>query len=129
MLLTIGISSLESFISLLGIIVVFILVLGLSYITTKWLGSSGMLQQRSSNISIVETYKLGPNKFIQIVRIGERYFSLGIGKDTVAYLSELSEEELNLEQYKSMNNRTSESFKNILEKFNKKISDNSENIQ
>lgn len=120
MFLTVGISSLESFINLLGVVIMFVFVLGLSYITTRWLAGSGMLQQRSSNIAVVETYKLGPNKFIQIVKIGERYFSLGIGKDTIEYLSELSEEELNLEQYKAITSKTPESFKDIFSKVNKK---------
>lgn len=122
MFLSVGISSAESIVSLLGVIVVFVLVLALSYITTKWLGGSGLLMQRSKNISIVESYKLGPNTYIQLVKIGKKYFALGTGKDTVEYLSEIAEEDLDLEQYQRLVDKTQnpESFKDILSKVNKK---------
>ncbi len=112
----------ESFLSLLGVVVVFVIVLALSYVTTKWLGGSGLLVQRSKNISIVESYKLGSNTYIQLVKIGKRYYALGIGKDTVEYLSEIAEEDLDLEQYQSLMGKaqTPESFKDILSKVNKK---------
>ncbi len=122
MFLSVGISSVESFASLLGVIVVFILVLLLSYVTTKWLGGSGLLMQRTKNISIVESYKLGSNTYIQIVKIGKKYYALGTGKDTVEYLSEIAEDDLDLEQYKSLMNKSQnpESFKDILSKVNKR---------
>ena len=122
MFLSVGISSAESLLSLLGVIVVFAIVLVLSYATTKWLGSSGLLVQKSKNISIVESYKLSPNTYIQIVKIGKKYYALGTGKDTVEYLSEIAEEDLDLEQYISLNQKgsTPESFKDILSKVNKK---------
>ena len=122
MFLSVGISSTESFLSLLGVVVVFSVVLMLSYITTKWLGNSGLLVQKSKNISIVESYKLGPGTYIQIVKIGKKYYALGTGKDTVEYLSEIAEEDLDLEQYKNLNQRgqNQENFKDILSKVSKK---------
>ena len=122
MFLSVGISSAESFVSLLGVIVAFVLVLGLSYVTTRWIGNSGLLMQRNKNISIVESYKLGANTYIQIVKIGKKYYALGTGKDTVEYLSEIEEDDLDLEQFKSLVNKSQnpESFKEILSKVNKK---------
>ena len=122
MFLSVGISSAESLVSLLGVVVVFTFVLMLSYITTRWLGGSGLLVQRSKNISIVESYKLGPNTYIQIVKIGKKYHALGTGKDTVEYLSEIAEEDLDLEQYLNhmSKGQNPESFKDILSKVNKK---------
>lgn len=122
MFLSVGISSAESMVSLLGVIVMFALVLGLCYVTTHWIGGSGILMQRSKNISIVESYKLGANTYIQIVKIGKKYYALGTGKDTVEYLSEITEEDLDLEQYRSFvsKSRNPESFKDILSKVNKK---------
>ena len=122
MFLSVGISSAESFVSLLGVIGVFAIVLVLSYLTTKWLGGSGLLVQKSKNISIVESYKLGPNTYIQIVKIGKKYYALGTGKDTVEYLSEIAEEDLDLAQYMSLNQKAQnpERFRDILSKANKK---------
>ncbi len=128
MFLSVGISRLESVVSLLGVVIMFVLVLVISYVTTKWLGGTGLLAQRSKNISIVESYKLGPNKFIQIVKVGKHYYLLGIGKDTVEYLSEIAEEDLDLEQYMALMNKSQnpESFKDIFSKVNKKRCGDSE---
>ena len=122
MFLTTGISTLESLLSLFGVMILFCLILVLCYVVTRWLGSSGLLQQRNRNISIVESYKLGPNTYIQIVKIGKKYHALGTGKDTVEYLSEIEEEYLDLEQYKNLNQRgqNQENFKDILSKVSKK---------
>ena len=122
MFLTIGISSLESFLSLFGVIIMFCIILALCYIVTRWLGGSGLLQQQNKNISVVESYKLGPNQFIQIVKIGNKYISIGIGKDHIEYLSEIPEEGLDLEQYITVNskNQSPESFKDIFSKVSKK---------
>lgn len=120
--LSVGISSTESFLSLVGVVIVFSVVLMLSYITTKWLGNSGLLVQKSKNISIVESYKLGPGTYIQIVKIGKKYHALGTGKDTVEYLTEIAEEDLDLAQYKNLNQRgqNQENFKDILSKISMK---------
>ncbi len=120
MFLTTGISSLESLLNLLGVIIMFSMVLILCYAVTRWIGGSGLLQQQNKNISIVESYKLGPNKFIQIVKIGDKYISIGIGKDTIEYLSEIPEEGLDLEQYIARTSKNPESFKDVFSKVNKK---------
>lgn len=127
MLLAVGISSLDSFVKLLGVLVIFLLVLALSYVSAKWLGGSGFLVQRSRNISIVESYKLGPNKLIQIVKIGKRYYALGVGKDTVELLSEIPEDELNLEQYTAFNHKNQETFQEIFSKIREKRHSDSKN--
>lgn len=122
MFLTTGISSLESFLNLLGVIIMFCIILALCYIVTRWIGGSGLLQQRNKNISVVESYKLGPNQFIQIVKIGNKYISIGIAKDNIEYLSEIPEEGLDLEAYiiEKNKNQSPESFKEIFSKVSKK---------
>lgn len=46
------------------------------------------------NITVIETFKLTTNKYIQIVKAGEKYLVIGIAKDTITMLTELSEEEI-----------------------------------
>ena len=122
MFLTTGISTLESLLSLFGVIILFCLILVLCYVVTRWLGSSSLLQQRNRNISIVESYKLGPNKVIEVVRIGNKYIAIGIGKDNIEYLLEIPEEGLDLEEYIKINhkNQSPESFKEIFSKVSRK---------
>ena len=65
------------------------------------------------------------HKFLQIVKIGNRYFVIGVSKDNITYLCELKEEDLDFSSSQS----TGDSFKNILEKFRKngQVLNNEEN--
>jgi flagellar protein FliO/FliZ len=71
-------------------------VLALTYFTTKFVGNYQKLQGFGKNIEAIETYRITGNKFLQIVRVGRKYYLLSIGKDEVNSIAELSEEELDL---------------------------------
>ena len=49
-------------------------------------------------MEIVETCRVSPNKYVQIIRAGKRYLVVAIGKDEIHMLSELSEEEIDLQE-------------------------------
>lgn len=86
--------SLESFLQLLGVLIIFAFVLLVTYLTTRWMG--GFQQGRSGhkNLHIVETVGVGSNKMISIVEAGNKYLVVAIGKDEVHLLTELTREEL-----------------------------------
>jgi flagellar protein FliO/FliZ len=79
------------------------------------------------NIKIMETVSISASKYIQIINIGDKYFAIGVGKDTITYLCELDGSSL---EFKSdgTNKFNAESFKDILDKFKKngQVSDNEE---
>lgn len=83
---------------LLGMIVVFVLVLAATYYATKWIARSGAVQPHSKNIKVIETFKIAPNKYIQIVQLGNRYYAIGVTKENIAFLSALDEEQLDLQE-------------------------------
>lgn len=85
------ISSIIKFIFLL--LVFFVLLFAASWFT-KWYARSGLLNKQQGNIELMESYPIGQGKVLQIVKVGNRYFLIAQSKDTVAYLTELSEEEL-----------------------------------
>ena len=120
MYLTTGLTRVESLFNLFGIILVFLFILGLSYLATKFIGNSSLLQQKNKNIQVIETYKLAPNKYIQIVRVGKKYIALGIGKEEIEFLSEISDEDLLLETFSEQSPDSPELFKEILAKVGKK---------
>ena len=63
-------------------------------------------------MELLEAIRLGNNKYIQVVRLGEKYLALAVCKDTVTVLCEIPREE-----WKDISPQTfSESFKGILEK-------------
>lgn len=84
----------ESFFQLIGVLLIFLFVLAITYITTRWIGQyqQGMMQNK--NIQVVETFRVSNNKFIQIIQVGKKYLVISVCKDVVNVLSELTEEDL-----------------------------------
>ena len=91
-------SALQNVMQLIGVIIIFIIILIATYYTTKWIGATGIAGGRSKNIKIIETYKISQNKFIQILKTGEKYIVIGVSKDHIEYLTELDADELVVEE-------------------------------
>jgi flagellar protein FliO/FliZ len=107
------ISALSQF---LTVIIIFILVVGLSIFATKWIANYQKGASVAGNIEVIETFRLATNKFVQIVRIGDQYLAIAIGKDEVTLLTELSFEEL---KQKTANTNVMPDFASVLAKFKK----------
>ena len=79
---------------LIFLVIIFIVILVLSYLVTKWYANSGLVKNKTNNIEIKESFQLAPGKTISIVRICEKSVALVQFKDNVVKLAELTEEEL-----------------------------------
>ena len=66
----------------------------------------------SKNIEIIDTCKISTNKYIQIVRIGDRHVALGITNDQITNLGDVNGDSLSLK----MNDEETISFKDVLDK-------------
>lgn len=88
----------NNILQLLGMVIVFVLVLAATYYVTKWIAKSGAIQSASKNIKVVETFKIAPNKYVQIIQLGDRYYSIGVTKDHITFLTALEEEQLDLQK-------------------------------
>jgi flagellar protein FliO/FliZ len=84
----------DSIVQLITVILIFIFVLVLAYFVTRLTAGVQKGRMEGSNIEIKETLKIAPNKYIQVVRVGEKYFSYIVCKDTVTLLGELKEDEI-----------------------------------
>ena len=117
----------DNFIKLVVSVLIFVFVLFLTYITTKYVAKIQNVRMSSSNISIVESQKLSANKGLYIVKIGQEYYALATGKDTVNVIGKLDSSGLNLpEENPSADGNHgggAESFERILEKFKLKKQD------
>jgi flagellar protein FliO/FliZ len=85
----------STYLQFISVLIIFILVLALSYFVTKWIadyqkgaGSAG------KNISVIETCRISQTKYIQIIRIGSRYTAIAVSKDQVTSLGDVAEEDL-----------------------------------
>ena len=87
-------SGFDSFIQLLGVLLIFIFVLAITYFTTKWIAGYQKSRSFNKNLRIVETLRLTQNKYIQIIEAGEVYLVIGVGKDEITMLTTLTKEQL-----------------------------------
>ena len=90
-----GITS--SYIQFITVLLVFVLVLGITAFTTKWIANYQKQQGAGGNIQVIETSRISNNKYIQIIRVGKTYMVIAVGKDTVTMLGEVPEDQLRLE--------------------------------
>ena len=109
----------DSYAQFITVLVVFVLVLAVTAVVTKWLAGYQKQQGANSNIEIIETTRISNSKYIQIIRVGETYMVIAVCKDTVTMLGEVSAERL-----KERNPQGSMNFKELLEHAIKKDSSN-----
>ena len=109
----------DSYAQFITVLVVFVLVLAVTAVVTKWLAGYQKQQGANSNIEIIETTRISNSKYIQIIRVGETYMVIAVCKDTVTMLGEVSAEQL-----KERNPQGSMNFKELLEHAIKKDSSN-----
>lgn len=113
----------ESFFQLIGTLLIFLFVLVLTYLATKWIAGYQQGITFQKNIQVIETFRVNNNKFIQIIQVGRKYLVISVCKDTINVLTELTEEQLtyfpSAEDRKEVN--LNESFQEILENLKKKI--------
>ena len=103
--------SMDSYAQLITVLAVFVLVLAVTALVTKWIANYQKVQSANVNIEVIETTRISSNKYIQVVRLGERYVAIAVCKDTVTLLGEIPKEQLKEENY-SGNFR----FRDILDK-------------
>ncbi len=76
------------------VLLAFIFVLALTLIGTRLVGNLQKKQSKTGNFESLEGYRLSNNKYLQLVRIGKRYFVLAVGKEEVRVVTEVDREEL-----------------------------------
>ncbi len=84
----------DSYAQFITVLVMFVLVLGVTALTMRWMANYQKQQGESGNVQVIETSRLANNKYIQIVRIGEKYMAIAVCKDTVTMLGEIPKEQL-----------------------------------
>lgn len=123
MLLATGFNSSNSFFELIGMLIIFFLILGSAYWATRWFASNNAIQDRNGNIKVIETYRINSNKFIQIVKIGNKYIAIATCKEQIVFLTELEEETLEI---KEQDIKQFPDFKEILTKVTNRAKSNKE---
>ena len=98
--------------SIIGIIV----VLFLTYYSTKWLSTKTNVAMKSKYMNIIDKIMLGQNKFLAIAEICNKYYLISITENNISIIKEL-------EDFKPLINEAPEinmQFNKIFDKFFKK---------
>ena len=122
----------NSIVQLLTLVFIFVFVLAIAVIATRWIvkyqrGAAVATindASRVTNIEIVETYRLTIDKYVQIIRVGERYLAIAIGKNEVSLLTELSQDELH---FVTENPNAMIDFAGLFTKFKNSFGDKNKN--
>jgi flagellar protein FliO/FliZ len=104
----------DGIVQLLVAMLMFLFVLFLCYLTTKFLGNYQKSIMGKGNIEVIEAKRLSNNKLIEIVKIGNEYFVLGISKDNISMIGKVNPEDIKRNEVSSTN--IGESFSQIFEK-------------
>ena len=72
-------SSLNSFIQLLGVLLIFLFVLVITYFTTKWIGGYQKVQMSGRSFQVVDTIRIANNKLVQVIKMGDVYLVIAVG--------------------------------------------------
>ena len=87
-------STAQSLLELLGLILIFAIVLVVCYFTTKFVAGRQLVQKQMGNFEVVETFALTQNKYLQLIRMGNKYIVISVTKDSVTFITELAEDEV-----------------------------------
>ncbi|MCR5053680.1 MAG: flagellar biosynthetic protein FliO [Lachnospiraceae bacterium] len=117
----------ENIFQLAIIFIIFLVVLALTYYTTKWIAGYQKSHTYNQNLRIVETIKITQNKYLQIVEAGkDNYFVIAIGKDEITMLGTLTKDQLREEKNDFQLSTGGTGFDQLLNSFKDKISKNGE---
>lgn len=103
---------------LICVILIFVFVLAVTYLTTRFIGNYQKSQVYNRNMEVIETFRISNNKYLQIIRAADKYLVIAVCKDTITLLAELSEDAI--EKFPDGGSfAENESFQAIMEKARK----------
>ena len=116
MLLSVS-SGLESIVQFITVLIIFVFVLGFTWISTRYIAGIQKDKYKTGNMELIETLRISNNKYLQIVRVGNKYLCMAVCKDTVTMLGEIQKEEM---VFYENNLNANMDFQMILEKIKQK---------
>lgn len=111
----------NGYLQLVGALLIFLVVLVITAFVTRYVGGVQKSLGQGKNIKVIDTSRIAPNKYLQIVKVGDKYYCIGITQDQITLISEIDEKSL-LFKDESQNI----SFADLLNKFTEKKLENSE---
>ena len=103
---------------LISVLILFVIVMLLALLTTRWIARYQQGQMHNQNLKIIETLKISANSYIQIIEAGDVYLVIAVSRDHVDKLAEFTKDQLHIDAANTAGQRIDmgESFHDILEK-------------
>ena len=79
---------------LITVLVVFVIVLAITAVVTKWLANYQKGQNAGRNIEVIETTPIANNKWMQIIKVGNTYKVIVVSRENVTFLGDIDPSEL-----------------------------------
>ncbi len=113
-----AVSVLSSLGQLIWVLLLFVLVLLLTLLTTRWIAKYQQGQLHNRNLKVIETLKVSANGYIQIIKAGDVYLVIAVSRDHIEKLAEVTEDQLEIDSVDATGQKIDmvESFHDILEK-------------
>ncbi len=86
---------------LVKIIIIFIVIFFGAYYTSRFLGSYQGKRTKDANLKVVEAISVGPQKTIQLVKVGSEFVMIGVTKDKITFLKEISKEQMDVNLFQN----------------------------
>ena len=106
-----GGNAVNNFARFVTLLLIFILVLAVTYYTPRFVAKGQKGLARSGNMELLESLQLGPGKCLLLVRVGGHYLVLASGKEQLSLITELPEDE-----YRPAETNKGGSFSDILKR-------------
>lgn len=113
-------STFENVMQLIGLVIVFIIILVAAYFTSRLVGTSAVSNLKNRNFKVIETYKVAPNRFLQIIEVSGKFIVIGVSKDHIEYITEINADQV----IKNDGEITPLTFKDILSNIKNKKDNN-----
>ena len=88
------VSPLQLFAQGAQLVLIFGIVLVIAYVCTRWIAGARYRHGIGGNLQLLESIALGQQAYLQLVRVGGRYFVVGLTKNGITQICELDAAEV-----------------------------------
>jgi len=115
-------STLEMLGQFLFLIVVFSIVIFLTFYSTKFIAKVKMKSNKNNNLKIIESIQVGFGQYIMLIKAGDKYLVISVTKDKINFIAQLDNDSVKEEQADKQIEDTlfEKCLKDIFQKLNKK---------
>lgn len=108
----------DGIVTAIGTILIVGVILYITYLFTRVVGRGIAGKSHSTYMKLIDQMMIAQNCSIAVVKIGNRFFLIGIASSEITLLTELKEEDLeDLATFSSDINTTKTDFKELMTKF------------